>query len=109
MIVGASPERPTESTVGFGDGQVVDAGETAAHESVGVEFSVLVAVRAEPAARIVMPFVGETDGNPVVTERPQFLDETAVQFASHLRVRKRTISSRPARNSSRLRQTESGA
>ena len=46
-----------------------------------VELPVLVAVAAEPAAAVVMPFVGEAHGNAVVTERPDLLDQAIVELA----------------------------
>ena len=63
-----------------GDGQVVDAGDADAHQAFFVEFPVLVAVAAEPVAAVVMPFIGETDGNPILMERPDFLDQPVIEF-----------------------------
>ena len=62
------------------DRQVVDAGDAQPHQPVRVELPVLVAVAAEPVAAVVVPFIGEADGDPVLAKRPQFLDQTIVQF-----------------------------
>src|SRR5262245_53062596 len=60
MVVGTAAERPVEFPLPLGDGQVVDAGEAAAHQAVGIELPVLVAVAAEPAPGIVAAPVRET-------------------------------------------------
>src|SRR5262245_59538644 len=48
---------PVVFAVGRLDRQVVDAGVAQAHQAFGVELPVLVAVRAEPVAGVVVPFV----------------------------------------------------
>src|ERR1044071_9979843 len=50
------------------------------HQSIGVELPVLVAVRAKPIARIVMPLKGEADLDPASFKNPQFLDQPIVQL-----------------------------
>src|SRR5260370_33273647 len=67
--------RPMELALARGDRQVVDRGEATTHQAALVELPVLVAVGAEPAARIVPPFVGKTHGDPVAATAPQLLDE----------------------------------
>jgi len=81
MVVGAGAEGPVEFSVGVGDGEVVDAGVAELHEAVGVELPVFVSVGAEPVVGVVAPFVGEADGDAVVGEGPEFLDEAVVEFA----------------------------
>ena len=51
-----------------------------AHESLLVESPILVAVAAEPASTVVMPFVSKPDRDAVVTKGPDFLDQTVVQL-----------------------------
>jgi hypothetical protein len=46
-----------------------------------VEFPVLVAVAAKPAAAVVVPFVGEADGDPAAVARRQLFDEAVVELA----------------------------
>src|SRR5580704_12697961 len=93
MIVGTTAERPVIKTVLFADRQIVDAREAHAHQTVLVELPVLIAVAAEPASRIVSPFVGETNGAAVVVKGPEFLDqpiiELAVPFAGQKRLDRR--------------------
>ena len=81
MIGGARACGPEELAVGVLDGNVVDAGFAAAHESVFVELPLLVSVGAEPVLGGVVELVLEADGYAVVVEGPDFLDEAVVQFA----------------------------
>jgi len=75
MIVGAAPQRPVKFALGFADREVVNAGKTASHEAIRVEFPVLVSIRTKPVPAVVMPFVREADGYSILVESPQFLDE----------------------------------
>src|SRR5262245_23487656 len=81
MLVGAPAEWPVILALAFLDGQIVGAGNAQAHQSVLVEFPVLVAVAAKPVSAVVMPFVGKAHGDAVVVEGPNFLDQTVVQLA----------------------------
>src|SRR5581483_10065387 len=80
MIVGPPPERPVVLALGFLDGKIVDARDPAPHQAVLGEFPVLVAVRAEPAAGVVAPLVGEAHGDAVLVERPELLDQPVVEL-----------------------------
>ena len=62
------------------DREVIYAGNAPAHKALLIEFPVLVAVAAKPAAAIIMPFVGKTHRDAVLLEGPDFLDETIIQF-----------------------------
>src|SRR4029453_3935751 len=73
-------EGPGELPLGRGNRAVVDAGNAQAHEAPIVELPVLVAVRAEVLAAVVMPFVGEAHGDPVAGERPELLCEAIVKL-----------------------------
>src|SRR5579864_8166743 len=81
MIVGTATERPMIKTVLLADRQIVDAREAHPHQAVLVELPVLVAVRAEPASRIVAPFIGEANRDAVLMKGPEFLDEPIVELA----------------------------
>ncbi len=81
MIVGSASQGPEKLPIRFADGQIVDAGKATGHKAIRVEFPVLVSVRPVPVAAVVVPFVGETDGNPVFVKGPQFLDQSVVQLA----------------------------
>src|SRR5215475_1476005 len=80
MIVGPAAERPAEFPLPFSDRQIVDAGEAALHEPFLVELPVLVAVAAEPGARVVMPLVGESHGDAIAGTGPEFLDQPVVEL-----------------------------
>nr|KGS61218.1 hypothetical protein X990_5421 [Burkholderia pseudomallei MSHR4868] len=89
MIVGPAAERPVEQAVRFADRHVVDARMTMRHQAVLVELPVLVAIRAEPVARVVAPLVREAHRDPVAGKRPQFLDQPIVDFARPLAAQQR--------------------
>src|SRR2546430_11772497 len=68
------------SSVGGGDRGVVDAGDAAAHESVGVEFPEFIAVRTKPLAGVVVPFIFERNGDAISVKGPERLLEAIVEF-----------------------------
>jgi hypothetical protein len=70
MIVGAPPQRPIKFPLDLANRQVVDAGMTGLHQAVFIEFPVFVAVGTEPVACVVVPFIGEADGDAMVGKRP---------------------------------------
>lgn len=80
VIIRPTPQRPVEFAVAFLDRQVVDAGEPVSHQTVLIELPVFVAVGTEPVARVVVPFIGVTDGDAVAGEGPEFLDQAIIQF-----------------------------
>src|SRR5258708_19742735 len=90
MIVGAAAQGPVIFPLALGDRKVVDAGDAQPHQALIVEFPVLVAVAAEPVAAVVVPLIGKPDGDAILAERPQLLDqaviELAVPFAGHERL-----------------------
>src|SRR6516165_11429177 len=71
---------PEELAVTFGDGDVVDAGLPPTHQAVVVEFPQLVAVAAEPLARVVVPLVLEAHRDAALVEGPQRLHQPIVSF-----------------------------
>src|SRR5262244_1746493 len=81
MVVGAPPERPVILALALLDRQVVDAGDAPAHQAVLVELPVLVAIAAEPAGGIVVPFICEAHRDAIAAERPHFLDQTIIELA----------------------------
>src|SRR5258708_33642790 len=81
MIVGAAAQRPTIFAVFLADRQIIDRRMAGGCQAVLVELPVLIAVRTKPVARIVMPFVGEADGDAIVSRRPQFLDQAVIKLA----------------------------
>src|SRR5262245_15409666 len=67
-------------TVARSDRQVVDARDATLHEAAIVELPVLIAVRAIPTARVVVPFISEANGNAVALTSPKLLHEPIVEL-----------------------------
>jgi hypothetical protein len=78
-----------KATILFGDGDVVDAGFTPAHQAVLVELPLLVAVRAVPLTGIVVPFVLKANRDAVALERPEILDQAIIEFLRPFALEKR--------------------
>src|SRR4029077_12697650 len=72
---------PAIAAVRLRDGQVVDRGQPPAHEPRSVELPVLVAVGAEPVARIIVPLVRDPHRDAILAEGPDFLDQPIVELA----------------------------
>jgi len=82
MIIGATAKRPMIFALRFLNWKIIDARESQPHQAIVVELPILVAIRAIPISRIVVPLVGEPHGDAVIRERPQFLDQAVVQPSS---------------------------
>ena len=80
MIVRAAARGPEELTLASSIGRSLMHGVTMMHQAFGIEFPVLVAVGAEPLAAVVVPFIGETHGDPIASEGPKLLDQPVIQF-----------------------------
>jgi hypothetical protein len=70
MIVGTAAERPKVLAIRLANWQIVNAGQTPRHITVGVKLPILVSVRPKPVATVVVPFIRESDRNPVFTKSP---------------------------------------
>jgi hypothetical protein len=84
MIIRAAAERPVVLAFTLLDREIVNAGDTKAHQPVLVEFPILIAVAAEPIAAVVVPLIGEAHGDAVLTEGPNFLDQAVVELSAPL-------------------------
>lgn len=71
---------PMKSALALFDRHVIDAGVADGHQPILIELPVLIAVGAEPLTGIVMPFIGEADGDPISPESPDFLDQAIIAF-----------------------------
>src|SRR5262249_15179888 len=71
---------PEELALTFGYGDVVDAGFPPTHQAVVIKFPELVAVAAEPLARVIVPFVLETHRDAAFVEGPKCIHQPIVQF-----------------------------
>ena len=81
---------PQEFAVFRRDRHVVDACFPAAHQSIVIEFPLLVAVRTKPMAGTVAPLILEANTDAVFMERPKLLDEPVIKF-----LRNSTMAARP--------------
>ena len=66
VVVRPGAQRPVKLTVFLADWQVIDARMTHRHQAVCIKLPVLIAERAKPVSRIVMPFIREANGDPMV-------------------------------------------
>lgn len=92
-----------EFPVDDSDRHFVDAGDTPAHQPVGIELPILIAIAAEPGPAIVLIFVTEADRDAVLVPSPKLLDQAVMFSRVHLRLRNASISSWPPKNSTRCR------
>jgi hypothetical protein len=76
-----SRSRPEELALAFEDRQIIDAGLAPLHQAPFIELPELVAVAAMPLAGGIVPFVLESDRDPVITKCPELLDQPLIEFA----------------------------
>src|SRR5262245_7237087 len=89
MIVRSPTQRPAKRPILLADRQVVDGRMAFRHQPLRVELPVLVTEGAKPVAGVVMPLVRESNGDAIVPERPQLLDQSIVQLAVPFAPKKR--------------------
>ncbi len=70
MIIRSTAEGSSVFAVRLINGQIVDTGDSTLHESALVKFSILIAIAAEPVARVIVALVSESDGNSIFAECP---------------------------------------
>src|SRR5215467_927732 len=80
VIIGTPPEWPVIFAIRFQNRTIIDGRMPNCHEPVVIEFPVLIAVRAIPVTRIIVPFISEAYRDAVSRKGPEFLDESIVQF-----------------------------
>src|ERR1700693_2078432 len=89
MLIQPAPWCPLILALRLLDWQIVDGSESQAHQPVLIELPILIAIRAKPIPRVIVPFIGKTHGDTVSLERPKLLDQPIVQlfrpFASEKR------------------------
>src|SRR3546814_14290131 len=71
---------PMELPLALRNGKIVDTGMARAHQPARIELPILIAVGAEPVARVVMPLIGEAAGDTVLAPGPDLLDEAIVEL-----------------------------
>ena len=77
---GSTLPLPAKFAVFLANGQIVDAGVPEPHVAEFIKLPVLVPIRAEPLARVIVIFILETDGNAIATEGPQFFSQAVIQL-----------------------------
>jgi hypothetical protein len=81
VIIGPLAQRPEILAIAIFYPRIVDACVAHPHQSILVEFPILIAVAAVPLPGIVVPFVGKAHGNSVLTTAPDFLDQAVIKFS----------------------------
>src|SRR5262245_36816074 len=81
MIFWTGTKRPVVLTLLFRNWQIIDAGNSPLHSTVGVEFPVFIAVAAEPIEAVVMPLISKAHCNTIFMERPNLFDQPVVELA----------------------------
>src|SRR5215471_8547073 len=80
MVIRTAPQGPAVLALSFLDRQVIDAGQTSAHEPILGELPVFIAIGPEPVARVIMPLIREAHRNAGVMKGPELFDEAVVQL-----------------------------
>ena len=80
MIFWSWPKQPMKFAITGSNGHVVDAGKSALHQTICVEFPILVAIGAEPLGFVIVPLIGKTNGDTIISEGPDFFGQAIVLF-----------------------------
>src|SRR4029077_15156238 len=80
MRIGPAAKRPMIFSFRLVDWEIVDGRVAKSHQTIVAKLPILVAIRAEPIPRVVVPFVGEAHGNTIFGECPELFDEPVVQL-----------------------------
>src|ERR1700688_1679540 len=83
-----TPGLPQEVAFARRDRHVIDAGLAAPHQSIGIEFPLLIAMAAKPIAGIIVPLVLESHGDAVFVEGPELLDQPVIEFSGPFAAKK---------------------
>src|SRR5262245_49405538 len=70
------------------DRQIIDGRMAHCHQPVFIELPILITVGSKPVSRIVMTFISEANGDPIVLKRPKFLDQPVVEFSGPFAAKK---------------------
>jgi hypothetical protein len=80
MVNWTASKRPVILTIRLFNGKIVDARKPQPHQTVVIEFPILVAVRAKPISRVIVPLVCKPHSYSIVREGPELFDEPVIQF-----------------------------
>ena len=67
-------------TLRFLNRKVIDIREPQTHETIVVEFPILIREGAKPVSQVIVPFVGEAHGDAIARKCPKLFDQSVVQF-----------------------------
>jgi hypothetical protein len=84
MVIGTTTEGPKILAIFLSDWQIVNAGDASGHEPMPIEFPILVPIGSEPVSAIIVPFVREPNGDPILTKSPNLLNKPVFEFFSPL-------------------------
>jgi hypothetical protein len=88
MIVRTAPQSPAILALRLLEWQIVDGRELQAHESVLIELPIFIAIRAEPIAGVIVPFIGKAHCDTVSLKSPNLFDQAIVKFFRSLAFQK---------------------
>src|SRR6267142_1238943 len=80
MRIGPAAKRPMIFSFRLLDWEIVDASVAKSHQTIVAKLPILIAIRAEPIPRVVVPFVSEAHGNTISGVCPELFDEPVVQL-----------------------------
>ena len=80
MRIGPAAKRPMIFSFRLLDWEIVDASVAKSHQTIVAKLPILIAIRAEPIPRVVVPFVSEAHGNTISAVCPELFDEPVVQL-----------------------------
>jgi inactivated superfamily I helicase len=81
VIVRAAAQGPVVLPLVFGDWHIVNAGDSALHQAIGIELPVLVAITTKPIEAVIMPLIGEAHCDAVLTKGPNLFDQPIAELA----------------------------
>src|SRR5215471_13121535 len=82
MVIRTAPQGPAVFALGFLDREVIDAGQTTAHQPMLRELPVFITIGPEPMPRVIMPLIREAHRDAAVMKGPELFDGAVVQFFS---------------------------
>src|ERR1700676_1923899 len=80
MSIRPSAKRPTILAIRFLDRKIIDACEPQTHQAIIIELPILVAVRAIPISRVVVPLIREAHSNAIAGKGPKLFYKPVIQL-----------------------------
>jgi hypothetical protein len=78
VVIWTTTQWPMVFPVALVYGQVIDARDAPAHESMLVKLPIFVAVGTKPMAGVVMSLIGKADSNTISVKGPQLFDQAVL-------------------------------